>query len=138
MKGRGEGVGREVQSSPFEVIAHRDQDQPSELQLSALIIRPAKYAVIDLHPALGNLLQQRDQARFELRKDRPEPRNGRSRLIEIQERIVRRVLVSQIRRFFAFEREDGAEMGEEQGELVLCLGLNPDLLCERTFPTINR
>ena len=35
MKRRGEGMGREIQSTTLEVISHRDQDQSAKLQLSA-------------------------------------------------------------------------------------------------------
>ena len=85
MKRGGEGMGREIQPTTFEVIAHRDQDQSAKLQLSSLIVGFMQHTVVDLNPALSDSFQQRYETGLEGRKHRPETGNSRAWFIGVQQ-----------------------------------------------------
>jgi hypothetical protein len=126
-------MGREVQPSALEVVAHGDQHEPSEFKLPVVVVGVPQDPVVDANPALSDLLQERNKAGLQFGKNGLERGDGGTGLVHVQQRIVGRILVVEIPSLFAFQRQYGAEVREKHGEPVLLLGLGPDLLGERTF-----
>jgi hypothetical protein len=60
--------------------------------------------IVDLDGTMLYALQQRNEAPLELGKQRPQGGDRRSRLINIEERVVGRTLKSEVLGFFPFEQ----------------------------------
>ncbi len=57
MKRCGKGMSGKIQPATLEVISHRRQDQPPELELASLVIGVVQDVVIDLNRALCDSLE---------------------------------------------------------------------------------
>ena len=123
----GERMSRQIEPTALKVIAHGRQHQSTELHLSRLVIGVMQDAVVDLNPALCDCFQQRHQTGLECRKHRPESSDRRARLIDVQERVVGRVVIAEVLCFFTFEIEHGPEIRQEHRKFI-SLVLRPTLV----------
>src|SRR4029079_15050243 len=124
----------QVEASSLEVVAHGDQHQPAEFQLACLIEGVKEHRIVDLYLTLLNLLKQRYETFLDPGKQRAQCRNGAVRFVDIEQRIVRRVSVTEILSLLLLQRQDDTEIREEFRKGVFLFGFRPDLLRQRTFP----